>query len=141
MYRYGKRYFFIGIISILFSIGLIYFLRDAIGTIILICTATYSIFGFIKDKKLYFSVDEEKLILHKKNREIQILWKEVKQISAPHSIGSIVSQVCIYSDAYNRLFITWWINDYKELIQFVLEKCRNNDGIVIDDKVLKLINN
>lgn len=140
-YRYGKRYFLLGIFSIVFAFWLIYLLKEMIDTLILICTISYGIYGLIRDSKSFFTISDEKLVFHKKNQKFEIYWKEVKYISAPHSIGLIISQICIYSNEYNKLLITWWFSDYRELIRFALEKSKNNDDIIIDDKVFKFIKN
>ena len=105
------------------------------------CTISYGIYGLIRDSKSFFTISDEKLVFHKKNQEFEIYWNEVKYIYAPHSIGSIISQICIYSNEYNKLLITWWFGDYRELIRFALEKSKNNDDIIIDDKVFKFIKN
>jgi len=138
-FRYGKQYFLLGIISILFTCWVIFLVNEILNKLILICVIIYGMFGLAKDTKSYFTISDEKLIWHKRNREYEIYWNDVQYISTPHSIGRIISQVCIHSDECKSLLITWWISNYRELIELTFEKCKNNDGIVIDDKVLRLV--
>ena len=61
-FRYGKQYFLLGILSILFTCWVIFWVNEILNKLILICVIIYGIFGFVKDTKSYFTISDEKLI-------------------------------------------------------------------------------
>lgn len=138
-FRYSMFYYIFVVIVLISVLGGMLLVSGIIYKFVLLSLIPFGIYGLIKDKDSYFSVDEEKLAWNKKNHKKEIYWKDVRYISAPHSNKFMISQILIYVGEIDNLLITWWIGDYKKLVYFAYEKCEGNNGIIIDNQVIKLI--
>lgn len=138
-YNYGKRYYIVIFVFLLFMVCVSYAFFALFFKALFTVGAVLGIFAMIKERNVCFIVDKEKIILRKSNKEVSICWKDVKYITVRSSISSLLTSFCIHSNENKRFFITWWLNDYKDIIKEVYEKCRTNEGFAVDIRILNMI--
>ncbi len=138
-FAYSKNYFIYGILILLLEIFLVSYLEAWYFKSLLLILAGFSAYGLIKDYFSYFIVDEQKITYVRLSTHTEINWDDIAHIGLPHSQILKLFQMAIYSTEGKVLMVTFWFENYKELAHYIIDNCKTNPDIQIDDRLTALL--
>lgn len=107
---------------------------------------TFAIVGFIDSIKTKIIVEEKRLIYKQSFRTRTVFWKDIKAITYQKGMKDFQITIWLLTAEDMAVFkplrtigIKYLIKDYKELVKLIVEKCKNNPRIIIEQQVLDMI--
>jgi len=140
IFKYRKSMYFISTIILILAILTIYIESVFWGKLVMIFCILAELVALILLPRAYWKVEKNCIIIREIKLTKCLLWEDINQIIlSPESIG-ILKNILIISNKFSEpIVISSFIKDYKKLIQIIIEKCKDNNEIFIDEEVLKII--
>ena len=120
--------------------------KKVLDVIMLIIFAPMAMCGFFVNISTYYIADKEGLhgysIIYKKGQHIK--WSEVDVIGERPKVGMwkvwnlLFYSVTVFTPS-SRIIITSGIKNYKELLQVVIDNCKENPNLIITPHILEVI--
>ncbi len=133
-FKLSNRYFINNIVVIILAVIVGVILNSGFAIIIFAVLILAAMYDFIKKYFLTYIISEEGLVKKTIMKTNVILkWEDVHKIA---TLANVKESVGIFS--YNKKFIiNPMIKNYKDMIRIIVDKCINNEGVLIDAKVFE----
>ncbi len=118
-----------------------FFKQDNLDVILLIFTV-FAVYNFIKYLRSYYIAGDKSLVKKELLNKKEISWEEVEYINVlPSSRGSNYV-ISVYGNS-KEILISYWINNYHELIRIIVKENMQNstNKPCIDPLIFEIINN
>jgi hypothetical protein len=132
-FRISKKYYISELSVVLFDIALIIVFNSVLLTIILASLILIVLCSIINKLSTRYKLDDSKLT--KKTlfkEEVLMHWDEVNVIA---NLAYRKNSVGVYTNS-KKFIINSMIENYKQMIEIVIEKCKSNNDIKIANDIL-----
>lgn len=137
-YRYRLMYYLLYVVIIIFNLGTILFFKNWFVIILGSLCICASIVDIINKFMFNIYIDKAAIIEQSILRKKVIYFNEIERIiKLPTSKGKKIF-IGIYG-TNNKIFVTFWISNYKDLIKLIVDKCSDSENIWIDPRVIQLL--
>lgn len=141
IFKYRKSMYFVSIIILILAALTIYIESVFWGKLVMIFCIFAELVALILLPRVYWKVEKNCIIIKEIKITKRLLWEDINQIILSSESIGILKNILIISNKFSEpIVISSLIKDYKKLLGIIIEKCKDNNEIFIDEEVLKIIN-
>lgn len=126
------------ILGIAFSLIIALITANQIKMILLLISAFIGLLSLINKIFTYYQIDDKRLQQKSLFKTQYIDLGNILFVTMmPASKGRRVF-IGVYSDS-QKIFLSFWIKNYKELLKEIISRCKNNKNLKIDKSIMDII--